>query len=790
MVRGRRAAFAGSFVALVLGAAILSLSALMLTSAAPRPPEHYAAAPVLVRAPAAAAQGEGVFAEPVPWSPETVSALVTRLRGIPSVAAAVPDRSFYAQPVVGGRPVAGEVTGRAWSGAALSPYRIVRGAPPRGDREVVAGTALGLAPGSRLTVLTAAGPAPYTVSGVTDGPGLYVGDAAAARLAGGVRVIGLRTAPGADEAAVAAAARAIVGGAGSVLTGDARAEAEPAGDRKLRWIGLQVLTAVAALGGFVSVFVVASTFAFGVAQRRREFGLLRAVGATPRQIRRTVYGEALAVGLVAAPLGVALGALAAPVLGGLLVEAELQPPSFTVGFSPWPPIAAFLLGLVVALLGAWSGSRRAAGARPLEALREAAVDTRPMSRSRWVLGLLALALTVPFGVAAATADARNIGAYGLFTAMAVTIAATLLAPVVIPPAARLLTRPLARGAIGLLVRESALTSVRRTASTAAPILLTVGFSVLVTGMVQTTTAAYAQRDTTAARAAAVITPKDTPGLPDTAAEGARSPLPTTVYRGRDPIPALGLDPADLPAPPRGDAPGKEAGPGTGFLVAAESTARRYGWRAGGVAEVTFEDGRAIAVPVAAVVPDSEAPAPVALPRAAVRAHDPSALAPVAYLGGPPDAPPGPGAEVVTPAEYTRIAETDDDRQVWIFTVILVGISAGYSALAIANTLLMATASRLRDFRTLRLSGATPRQVLATVAAESALVVGVGTLLGLAIAAVGLTVMHRGLAGEIGEVPLVIPVPVILAVVALSLVLALLASVLPARRALRHPPAAT
>ncbi|SCG72004.1 ABC transporter permease [Micromonospora halophytica] len=147
---------------------------------------------------------------------------------------------------------------------------------------------LGLLPGGPITLLTAAGPGPYTVTGLVDAPGVYVADEVAAALAPGVRGIGLLVAPGADPGEVAEAARGVVGGDGRALTGDRRSALEARGDARTRWIGMQVLTATAALARFVTVFVVASTFAFTFAQRRRELGLLRAVGATPRQVRRMV----------------------------------------------------------------------------------------------------------------------------------------------------------------------------------------------------------------------------------------------------------------------------------------------------------------------------------------------------------------------------------------------------------------------------------------------------------------------------------------------------------------------
>ena len=90
-----------------------------------------------------------------------------------------------------------------------------------------------------------------------------------------------------------------------------------------------------------------------------------------------------------------------------------------------------------------------------------------------------------------------------------------------------------------------------------------------------------------------------------------------------------------------------------------------------------------------------APVSVLLPRDLVRAHDPSSLADQAYLAGPPRLPDGLGARAVDVATYAAEADAAEDRLVWIFTLLLVVVSAGYTAVAIAGTLMMSTSGRAR-----------------------------------------------------------------------------------------------
>ncbi|GAB3846863.1 ABC transporter permease [Dactylosporangium cerinum] len=703
-------------------------------------------------------------------------------------------------------------------------------------------------------MLTAAGPAPYTVSGTVDAPGFHVSDQVAASLAPGVETIGLVLHPGADRAAVAAGARAVTGTTGRVLTGADRAALEPRDDARTRWIGMQVLTAVAALAGFVTVFVVASTFAFAVAQRRREFGLLRAVGATPRQIRRMVQGEALAVGAAGAVVGSLVGAACATPLGWALVDAGFEPATFTVRFVLWPFVVALTAGPLVALLGAWSAARRAARVRPVEALREAAVEQRPMGRARLIAGLLLVTAGVALAVGTATSgSAQDSATFALYSAMALVTGVTVLAPAVVRPLALLLRSPLPSqgGAIGMLVRGSAMTAARRTASTAAPVLLTVAFAALVSGMVRTSTGAYAAGRSARVDAGWVVAPDRAPGLSDAAAAAVPGAaiLPTTVFTpaasGGKPRArvAIGVEPAvfvavnrrlevlsgavtDLrgedtvvltrsearaavastTAPegaPAASTTAPEGAPAASTTApegapAASATASEGAAAAEGpgggpagypaVYTVTFADGTAVPLRVVAVIADGSVPGDMILPRAAVRAHDPSALTSAVFVRDRVEAPAGSGARVVDVGTWAAEQDAAEDRLVWLFTVLLIAVSAGYGAIAVANTLLMAAVGRAVDLRAVRLAGATRRQVLRLVTAESALVVLIGAVLGGGVALGALLSIRAGLSEQVGApVDLIVPWDVVSGAVALCLLLAVVASAVPTMRLLRSGP---
>ena len=142
---------------------------------------------------------------------------------------------------------------------------------------------------------------------------------------------------------------------------------------------------------FMAIFVVASTFGFVVAARRRELGMLRLIGATPRQVRRMVLGEAGVVALLAAVVGGLLGTALAPALPGLLqargiTDLRLELPPAWIAWAVAVPCA-----VGVALIGSWRASKRAAKVAPVAALHEAALERHRPGFWQTVVGIVCLA---------------------------------------------------------------------------------------------------------------------------------------------------------------------------------------------------------------------------------------------------------------------------------------------------------------------------------------------------------------------------------------------------------------
>ena len=351
-LRSRRASLAGAFVAIWLAVTLAYAAGLLMTGALSAPgPGRYDAADAVVRADPAVQLGGDLGGVDVLPAPRLGADLVERAAAVPGVARAVGDVAFPAGlRDAHGAAVGEHVHGHDWSGAVLTPFVLDAGAAPAGPRDVVAEARLGLRVGDRVRVTTAAGGGAFRVSGIAhaapgadpDQAALFFSSARARALSGApghVTAIGVLAADGVAPAALQARLGAALGGGVEVLDRAHAADADPgsplAGDREQL---IAMFGTLAGIAGVVALFVVAGTFALAIAQRRRETAVLRALGATPRQVRRLIAAEALLVSAVATALGVAAGAPLAQQIVDVLADHGTVPR----GFAPvgsWIPLA-------------------------------------------------------------------------------------------------------------------------------------------------------------------------------------------------------------------------------------------------------------------------------------------------------------------------------------------------------------------------------------------------------------------------------------------------------------------
>ncbi|MEV6210085.1 FtsX-like permease family protein [Kitasatospora sp. NPDC051914] len=577
--------------------------------------------------------------------------------------------------------------------------------------------------------------------------------------------------------------------------------------------GEAMVSLVAALGtaggvsAFVSAFVVASTFSYTVAQRRRELGLLRLAGATRAQVRCAVLAEALVLGAAASAAGCALGRLGAPRMVRWLADVGMAPPGFTVDRGTWPLVAAFWTGLLVALGGVLVAARRAGRLGPLDALRSADLDTGVMTAGRWFWGLGLLTAAAGLIGSALLTDPVDLLHRKTYTVqpMVLISACGLLAPVLARPLLRLLGRlpaGLSRWS-GRLVRENAAAALRRTGAVAAPVLVSVALTGSLAGALDTVSASRTAEARARTAADFVLTPgAGRPGL----VEALRA-VPGTVVSPTGPtrLAVVEADGTEVRSEARTADPGALAGVArlpvvTGSVAALTDDGivlpQEWGHRdVGEPVPVVLADGCRVTLRVAAVLRDGLGDNGLYVtarnaPGSRVDRIDVRAATGADHVA----------LEARLRATATRFGARIDTREQWLTasapangriarlrTVLVLGLALTYTGIALANILAMATVDRRRELALLRLTGATRAQVVGLVTGESLLVVTVGALLGCAVAAVQLGAMNGALALLGSPPPLVLPWRPVGAVTGACLLLTAPCAALAALWSLRHRP---
>jgi putative ABC transport system permease protein len=282
--------------------------------------------------------------------------------------------------------------------------------------------------------------------------------------------IDVLAAPGTDKAALQATIAHALPKGDEVVTGQTVANEQTNSINKALGFFSTALLVFAFISLFVGAFTIFNTFSIIVGQRTRELALLRIVGASRRQVFRSVLLEAGMTGLVASLIGLGLGVLAALGLEALLNGFGFSLPSGSLVFQGRTVVVGIIVGVGVTLVSAISPARRAVRIPPVAALVDQVADTGVSSRRRLVVGSVFLAvgaLALAIGLSAPAIQLVGLGALGIFVGI------TMLSPVVARPMSSVLGRPLARllGMSGKLGRENSMRSPRRTAQTASALLV-------------------------------------------------------------------------------------------------------------------------------------------------------------------------------------------------------------------------------------------------------------------------------------------------------------------------------
>lgn len=545
---------------------------------------------------------------------------------------------------------------------------------------------------------------------------------------------------------------------------------------------------MAGISLFLALFVVSSTFGFVVATRRRELGLLRLLGATPRQVRTLLLGEALAVAVVGTVAGCLLGtAVTVPVLQILhrsgVTPVLLAMPSQGTGWV----IAAFC-GVGVALVGAWRAGARAGRTQPVEALREAVLERR---RPTVVQGLVAL--TAAAGLVATAWFAPGMPLLfallvGMFLPIVAVIGANAVGGLLYTELAAYAGAAVARrDPAAHLARDLARTSSRMTSAVAAPvvaIMAVAGSMVVAVGA----TADWSEgADRAALRSELVVEQAERPermqNLPGVAVSDVRRTAQVGFGGGPEDVEVVDVASAAATRSLRATQGSLDDLHGRAMAVTA-SYVTDLGARVGQTRRMRI-DGRIVKVRLVAVVPDapnlwSDIIVPDDLRRIDRVVHDTGTVFVRTDAGvdvaATARALRGTGAEVSTGEEWVRTvsAEARDTNTVVLW--VMLGPAGVYAAIAAVNAVLIGMSQRRRQTATARLLGATPAQVRRTTLWETAFTGAGALLVGGAVTGFTAWLVRQAVVRDVPDAPLTFPWQALSGITAACLVVLLAAAV--------------
>ncbi|MCX4969276.1 ABC transporter permease [Streptomyces sp. NBC_00654] len=806
-VRFRPSSFAGTFVALLMAAAIVSACGILLQTGltASVPADRYAKAPVLVAADQQARMTSGSGEEAyeataaLPDTARLPASLVKKAAAAPGAAAAIGDLTF---PVHQDRT---PLTAHGWGSTAFTGTELVTGDAPESG-EAVIGTGIEGRVGDTVTLDTPAGAREFRVSGTTGTAAtLWFADRQAGALSGHpgtVDAIAVLAAPGTTPDALADEVGRAVGGAHSakVHTGDDRGGVEDPGLAGAEELLVGLGGSFGGVATMVAVFTAAGTVALSVGQRSREFALLRAIGATPRQLRRTIATESLLVAPLAGALGTLPGIALANWWFGRLKDKGAIPDAVRLDIGPLPLGIAVAATVLTALLAGYLAARRPAKIKPGLALARSAVEGAPFGWIRTPLGILSLiGGGVLAGVAASRtgADAANAA---LGVVMLFMLAVALLGPLIARVCAGVLGLPLrAAGASGELAAANSRANARRLASAITPIVLAMAFSSTLVFMHTSENRAveHQQRDGITAdhivsapaglasdatgRAAATPGVSTAVGLLRTSVvvpsgSGGDRWLATASVQG-----VIG-SPADLAEVQDLDIrTGTLAALRPGTVAIDTTLADSANVATGDRLALRLPDGTKASPKVVAVYGRGLGISLVTLPAADLGGHVTSPYASDVLVRATPEAADALTAlgTVTDHSGYAAAQNQQRELNAWANTT-MAAVLGGFAAIAAVNTLVMTVLARRRELTVLRLVGSTRRQVMDMIRWEALLVTGAGIVLGTGIALATLVPMMKGLTGEAPYIP-----PMLYgSFAAATVLLGLGASTIPARAALR------
>jgi putative ABC transport system permease protein len=765
--------------------------------------------------------GGGQELNPVP------EGLLPKVQAVPGVRFAEGSVQAFAQiidPATGKSITSGgaPTIGSSWS-ANLSAFTLVEGTAPVGPHQVVidAGTAAdhNLVVGQQVRIGTFAGTDAYTISGVVRfgssnsllGASFAIFDLPTAqRLFDREGTFDFIYVQGDGSATPEQLAERISGvlpsGYQAITGATAASEQQDQVNEGLGFLrtGLLVFGFVAL---FVGAFIIFNTFNIVVTQRSRELALFRALGARRRQVMTSVLVEAAVVGLVASIVGVLFGMVLAIGLKALVGAIGLKLPPTALVVEARTIIVSLILGTGITIVAAISPARRASRLAPIEALRE---STAPSSsiRRRVIIGSLVTLGGIGALAAGLFGGVSNAGIVVGLGAGLTFVGVAMLSPLVARPIASILGRPFRGSISGKLGGENANRNPRRTASTAAALMIGLGLVAFVAVFAASLKASVtAVLDRTIRSDLMLTASQFAPFSPQLAKDLASDPNFSTVSALRQGAEAkvgssttfpAAIDPATIT-----DVANIEMDAGSitdlsrpDTVAVSRTEADSKDFTVGETLQMEFARTGTQTLTVVGIFEPNALLNDYAVSLDTYDANVAQQLDSVVFLKYAPgvdQAAARAGVEALVARDYPSVDVNDQEQtkqayvmqvdQIFAIVYVLLILSVFISAFGIVNTLGLSIYERIRELGLLRAVGMSKRQVKRMIRVEAVIIAVLGALLGLVVGILFGWALQRALS-DVGIDRLAIPVVQLVLMLIIAALIGVIAAILPARRASR------
>src|SRR5438874_2074930 len=575
------------------------------------------------------------------------------------------------------------------------------------------------------------------------------------------------------------------------------------------------LVVFAGIALLVATFSIYNTFSIIGAQRSRESALLRAVGATRRQVLVSVLLESLAVGVVASVAGLLGGVAVAGLLKGMFDAFGFALPAGGLVFSTATIVISLIVGVLVTLIAGVAPAVRSSRVRPVAALREAAAEAPRVSPVRVIAGFAIGAVGVGTVLAAVLGNGSSVLTWAGLGALLTIVGVVVFGPAVAGPIGNAIGAPLARvrGVTGSMARGNATRNPRRTSATAAALLVGVAVVTLFTTFGSSIKASMDQSIAKSFGGDLVINSGSFGRAnlsPRLAGDVSRLPDVQTAVGIGEGFANIGtsaqdlriVDPARLASVLDVEVrSGSLSDLGNRQLGVVKKVADDKRWQVGSVVPVTFADGTTTPFTVGAVYNNGDVAGDVLMTRAAWAPHALQEMDRSVLIKLKPGVPLATGKTAVERAAAPYGGPSVQDRTEFAASVsqgvnmilgliyVLLFLAIVIASMGIANTLSLSIYERTRELGVLRAVGQTRSQLRSMVRWESTIVstfgaiggVGVGVFLGWALVQAAAN-SGGGPTSSLGV--FAVPVAQLIVVLVLGAGVGVLAGLRPARRAAR------